>query len=68
MNKFWNNLYALPTSKAPKKTHASKRECEKLAKEKGVEIQFNFYGRRKHKMNNILSEGYDELLGDLELI
>ena len=68
--KIWKELYGF---KAPKQTYATKRECEKLAKEKNILIEFNYYGRRKHKLEhpregNMLCVGYDELIADLETI
>lgn len=70
--KIWSDLYGFNSVK-PRTTYATKRQCEKLAQEKNVEIQFNYYGKRLHRLNHptdgaLISEGYDELFNDLDLI
>lgn len=54
----------------PKKQYHSAKECEQLAKAKGVEITFNWYGPRKHKLRIseeevLCSEGNNNLFYDL---
>ena len=71
--KIWNELYTLPTGSPPKLVYASKQQCKRLALKQDATIEFNYYGRRKHKLISssggcMLCEGYDELLSDLELI
>lgn len=68
--KIWKELYGFKTLK---QAYATKRECEKLAKKNNIVVEFNYYGRRMHKLEhpsqgNTLCEGYDGLLDDLESI
>lgn len=57
-NKFWNELYKLPRVQKPKTNYYSRKQCEKVAKENSFVIEWDYYGRGKHKVSpDELGEG-----------